>query len=224
MCLNMLCLYWFLHEAQLRWNIELFSLSQHRLLSLTFSVHPRRAPGVLKEKTAEWQAGAQCSQVIGVGACRHELLAFSTKTQTALTTNPRLTLMSWDYTDRCEQKRLITRLIGWVWAPWRERIPQAKSEGEILLYRSLLSYYHLNAVHFKGTWESSWTFKNSINCPCNLDLSSPPGALKSWNDLSELTHQFLCTRILLRMLLVMRSFSYVRCHRCKFWQLLFLPP
>lgn len=78
----MLCLYWFPHEAQLRWDIELFSLSRHRLPSLWLSVclHPegRLISTSLKETsliTDTWQAGAQGSRVFGVGACGLELLA-----------------------------------------------------------------------------------------------------------------------------------------------------
>lgn len=65
-CLNRLCLYWFLHEALLRWNIERFSLRRPGLLShVSFcSVHPegRLVSTVLEGETpvvGAWRADAR---------------------------------------------------------------------------------------------------------------------------------------------------------------------
>lgn len=69
----MLCLYWFPHEAQLRWNIELFSLSLQRLPSLWLSVslHPegRLVSTALKERTLI--AGSVMSGCSVLASVRH---------------------------------------------------------------------------------------------------------------------------------------------------------
>lgn len=142
-----------------------------------------------------WQAGARCLRVIGVGACGLELVAFCAVTlhQT----------FWWELIGPDKQSQANTderRLNGEMHVKaFNHMFRFCYQECKELLL-PFPAYFYLTMSRFKGTWNSSYRFKNSINCPYNLILSTPLGAWKSWNDLSELTHQFLLhSQILLHM-------------------------